>query len=335
MFTAVSYIPPKRTTAILRLAASTSTLKTYRTIPISFARTATTGLRRNPKMAALQNPSPLPPLPDIERLSPLVIRILGHNPGKFTLQGTNTYLVGRGPERLLIDTGEGRPAWKTSLQTALAAEGPDTVISDIVLTHWHGDHVGGVADALALCPGARVWKHTPGEGERAIADGQEFDVGGTRVRAVHCAGHTADHMGLVLGEEDAMFTGDNVLGHGTAVFEDLGAYVRSLEAMQTHFHGRGYPGHGAVIEDGPRRIAEYLAHRRQREEQILEALKGVGDGRTSMEIVKVVYQGYPEGLHGPAEGGVVQVLQKVEAEGKVKRKADGSGRWVLEGKAAL
>lgn len=63
------------------------------------------------------------------------------------------------------------------------------------------------------------------------------------MRAFHCPGHTADHMVFVLEEESAMFTGDNVLGHGTAVFENLTVYLDSLSRMREQFRGRAYPGH--------------------------------------------------------------------------------------------
>lgn len=280
----------------------------------------------------------LPPLPAIERLSPRVIRILGGNPGKFTLQGTNTYLVGTGPGRILIDTGAGEPAWAASLQAALAAEAAS--VERVVLTHWHPDHVSGVADALRLSPGAGVSKFAPetGSGRGALADGDELAVAGASLRVVHCPGHTTDHVALVLAEEAAMFTGDNVLGHGTAVFEDLPAYVRSLERMRGEFAGRAYPGHGAVVEDGPGKVAEYIAHRRQREQEAVELLgrpreEGGGEeGWASMEMVRVIYKAYPASLHGPAEGGLLQVLKKLEAEGRA-READ--GRWSLVDKERL
>lgn len=153
------------------------------------------------------------------------------------------------------------------------------------------------------------------------------------MRAVHCPGHTTDHMAFVLEEEDAMFTGDNVLGHGTAVFEDLPAYMASLETMSTKFSGRAYPGHGAVLEDGKGKVLEYVRHRKERERQYLEVLGREKEGGwTSMEVVKVVYRDVPENLHGPAEGGVLQVLRKLRVDGRVKE--DG-GRWRLVGAASL
>ena len=144
-------------------------------------------------------------------------------------------------------------------------------------------------------------------------------------------------MALVLEDEDAMFTGDNVLGHGTAVFEDLAAYMNSLERMQHEFSGRAYPGHGAVIEDGRAKVREYIAHRKEREGQILQAMASDGEKKTdwkSMEIVKIVYKEYPESLHEPAEKGVVQVLDKLEGEGKVV-KDEKSNSWSLNRKASL
>ena len=114
-----------------------------------------------------------------------------------------------------------------------------------------------------------------------------------------------------------MFTGDNVLGQGTAVFEDLATYLSSLHRMRDQFSDRAYPGHGPVIEDGRARIKEYIQHRQQREEEVLGVLKGAEPARTAMQIVKVIYKDYPEDLHEPAEKGVVQILRKLKGEGKV------------------
>ncbi|KAL9615568.1 MAG: hypothetical protein Q9167_000081 [Letrouitia subvulpina] len=246
--------------------------------------------------------SPLRPLPEIERLSPLV-------------------------QRLLIDTGEGKPSWRKLLSSVLASEACN--VSQVILTHWHLDHVGGVKDLTELCPGAKIHKYDPGAGQEPIEDGQIFQVKGAQLRAVYCPGHTADHMALVLKEEDAMFTGDNVLGHGTAVFEDLELYLRSLERMRGEFSGRAYPGHSTVIEDGRQRILEYIKHRQQREREVISALEHAREaGKTPMELVKAIYKDVPEDLYEAAAKGVLQILQKLSREGKVVQR-ESDERWVL------
>ncbi|SLM37124.1 Beta-lactamase-like [Lasallia pustulata] len=198
----------------------------------------------------------LVPLEDVQRLSPLVIRILGGNPGKFTLQGTNTYLIGTGPHRILIDTGEGLPTWTTLLSHLLTSERATVTLA--LLTHWHPDHTLGVPSLRALCPSAQIFKtpspHDPSPGYHAITPNQTFTTEGATLRALPTPGHTADHTALILEQESAIFTGDAVLGHGTAVFEDLPAYMASLERMRREFAGRAYPAHGAVVEDGRARI---------------------------------------------------------------------------------
>ncbi|RMZ70322.1 metallo-beta-lactamase superfamily [Pyrenophora seminiperda CCB06] len=254
-------------------------------------------------------------LPDIEKVSDRVIRVLGGNPGKFTLQGTNTYIVGRGPSRLLIDSGEGKPQWIASVKSVLSAE--NITIDKVLLTHWHPDHVGGISDLLSHLPDAKIYKNTPHDGWLPISEGQKFETEGATLRAFHCPGHTTDHMAFVIEEEDAMFTADNVLGHGTAVFEDLSAYMKSLDAMSKQFKGRAYPGHGPVIADGPGKIAEYITHRKQREQQVLSVLAEHGDEMGPMDIVKVIYKDYPESLWEPAARGIVQILDKLKQEGKV------------------
>lgn len=297
----------------------------------------------------------LPDLPDIKRLSPRVVRVLGGNPSRYTLQGTDTYLIGQGPKRILIDTGEGKQAWSDSLKKVLSEESAS--IDHILLTHWHPDHVGGVKDAKELsgCGDAKVYKNQKDIGEDHVADGQNakyvhdstqldikdgqvFKTEGATLKAFYCPGHTTDHMGFILEEEDAMFVGDNVLGHGTAVFEDLAAYMDSLERMQHLFSGRAYPGHGEVIEDGKAKIKEYIAHRKEREQQVLSVLREKGpaddgEGWKSMSIVKIIYKDYPEDLHGPAEGSVVHVLKKMEIDGKVRQNSDKT--WSLTEKATL
>ncbi|KAI6779466.1 Beta-lactamase-like protein-like protein [Emericellopsis cladophorae] len=269
-------------------------------------------------------------LPTVERLSSACIRILGGNPGKFTLQGTNTYLVGTGPRRILIDTGEGRPAWLDSLRSTLEEE--NASIESALISHWHHDHVGGIKDLLELSPSTQIFKHKPAQDQSPISDGQVFRTPGATLTAHYTPGHTDDHMTFVLAEEDAMFTADNVLGHGTAVFEDLSAYLQSLGKMKSLFTGRAYPGHGPVLEDGPAKITEYIGHRRQREEQVLETLRSTnGDGDkpwTVMEIVKIIYSEVPEELHPAAAGGIVQILGKLRSEGRVTH--DVGDTWRFE-----
>lgn len=139
----------------------------------------------------------------------------------------------------------------------------------------------------------------------------------------------------------------DVLGHGTSVFEDLSSYISSLKRMQNRVSGRGYPGHGAVIENATAKITEYIKHRQQREDEVVRVLRynhlDVADGEASperkrswtpLELVKVIYKDVPESLHLPASNGVLLVLKKLEDEGRVSRDAD--GRWVLEtGRSAL
>jgi ribonuclease/clavin/mitogillin len=206
----------------------------------------------------------------------------------------------------------------------------------VILTHWHPDHIGGVKDALQLTPKPTIFKNKPSEGQTDIENGQKFQVEGATLRAFHCPGHTQDHMALVLEEEDAMFTGDNVLGHGTAVFEDLPAYIQSLSAMSKEISGRGYPGHGAVIEDCKSKINEYIKHRETREKEVVEVLgRGAeGEGLGSMDLVRIIYQDVPENLHFAASRGVVQILDKLVDEGKVYFNED-ANTWSLNRKAAL
>ena len=123
------------------------------------------------------------------------------------MAGTNTYLIGCGHQRLLIDTGYGLPTWPSLLQSVLREE--KATVHQALITHWHHDHVNGVTDLLKICPEATVHKHRPDDGQLKIEDGQVFRVEGATLRAFYTPGHTVDHMAFIHEEEDAIFTGDS------------------------------------------------------------------------------------------------------------------------------
>ena len=279
-------------------------------------------------------------LPDVDVWSERVVVALGQNPGLFTGPGTNTYLVGTGRERILLDTGSGRAEYLPVLASALERAG-GVSIQEIVLTHGHPDHIGGAADVVGrfgpLKTSKRPW---PGNDERYelelthLADDAVVRTEGATLRALHTPGHACDHLCFVLEEERAIFSGDNVLGVGTTVIPaqggDLLDYMNSLDSMLAERPSVIYPAHGPRIPDGEAKIREYIDHRKQRERQILEAL-GTGLSLVS-ELVKRIYAAYPEALHAAAGASVTSHLLKLEREDRVARENAGdplAARWTL------
>ena len=265
--------------------------------------------------------------PRTEILSPIVHRVLGLNPSTFTGPGTNTYLLGVDQgEVTLIDTGSGVADYITLLQEHLAAHGNPT-LREILLTHVHPDHIGGVAQLQALYPGIPVHKFPWPEADgpwpacQPIADGDIFRGAGFTLRAIHSPGHAQDHICFFLEEEQALFTGDVVLGVGTTVIPqhggDLGDYLETLRQLLGQEVCRLYPGHGPVIEDGPAKIREYLDHRLKREQQVLAELE---TGPKSVEgIVRSIYRDYPQHLYAAAGQSILSHLNKLERESRVER----------------
>ncbi|KAJ5738566.1 hypothetical protein N7493_001721 [Penicillium malachiteum] len=268
----------------------------------------------------------LPELADVEQLSPRVLRVLGQNPGKFTLQGTNTYIVGTGSHRLIIDTAQGIPEWADIIESTLADN--SISLSHVFLSHWHGDHTGGVPDLLRLYPelSQSIYKNSPGRNQQPIEDGQRFTVEGATIRAVHAQGHSHDHMCFVLEEENAMFTGDNILGHGSSAVEELGVYMASLTKMQAQGCTIGYPAHGVVITDLQGKIAVELAQKKRREAQILRTLTEIrrqyGRKMASLTVKELVTTMYGAGVGDEVKQQALEpfmdeVLRKLAEDGRV------------------
>ncbi|XP_076361033.1 endoribonuclease LACTB2 isoform X2 [Tachypleus tridentatus] len=268
-------------------------------------------------------------VPKVSQLSHRVIRILGCNPNPATLQGTNTYLIGTGKKRILFDTGDaGFPEYISLLQQELSEK--KISLEKIVVSHWHHDHVGGIADIFRdIKPDCEVFK-LPLDSEKKddkpaknidymyLKDGDKLKTEGATLRVVHTPGHTEDHLVLVLEEDNAVFSGDCILGEGTTVFEDLYNYMKSLHKILELKPTIIYPGHGPVVPDPCALIKDYIQHRNLRETQILNALKESSEQPLkAMDLVKSIYKDTPESLHLAAENNVIHHLSKLVKENKV------------------
>jgi glyoxylase-like metal-dependent hydrolase (beta-lactamase superfamily II) len=258
---------------------------------------------------------------------PSVVHVLAPNPGLFTLEGTNTWVVGTGPG-LVIDPG---PDDERHLEAVMDRAG---TIGAILLTHHHADHASGAA-RLARMSGADVAAFSPLPSEHALRDGQVISSGDVALTAIHAPGHASDHVVFFHPEARALFTGDAVLGRGTSVIDppdgDLPAYLESLDRMLALEPAVLYPGHGPTIRPAAPKLREYVEHRRGREREILRVL---GSGAaTPEEIVPAIYGDHPEAVHAAAARSVLAHLLKLEAERVVRRVSPGMDRFALSAPA--
>jgi glyoxylase-like metal-dependent hydrolase (beta-lactamase superfamily II) len=234
--------------------------------------------------------------------------VLAPNPGPMTLDGTNTWILGRpGGPSVVVDPG---PADEGHLQQVRTVAGS---VVDVVVTHRHLDHTEGSARFAALTgsgvraadPAYAIAAVEAATGDRPgsplsggrLEDGTELAVGDLTIRAIATPGHTSDSTSLLVTGPDGcrLLTGDTVLGRGTTVIThpdgDLAAYLDSLEVLRRVVHEHGViailPGHGPVVDDPEGVLRHYREHRHQRLDQVREALRQ-GD-RTPAEVVARVY----------------------------------------------
>lgn len=251
------------------------------------------------------------------RPAPALRAVVADNAGPMTLDGTRCYLVGE-TSCVLLDPG---PAG--GLAARVAALAGDREVVAVALTHAHPDHAGGAAEAARatgapVVASARTLERAGLEG-RAVEDGEGLAVDGvpSALEALATPGHSADHLCWWWGPERAVFTGDLVLGSGSAMVGHpdghMASYLESLERLRALGPRRLYPGHGEPVEGADARLAGYLRHRREREEQVRRALEG---GAASVaEVRRRVYGELPGRLARAAEANVRAHLEHLEERG--------------------
>jgi glyoxylase-like metal-dependent hydrolase (beta-lactamase superfamily II) len=236
------------------------------------------------------------------------------NPGPFTLTGTRTWLLG---ETAVIDPGPEIDSHIDAIVDAMPR------LDTIFITHRHGDHAPA-ALPLKQRTGARIIAPLDIADVR-IAGGETFDVDGTTLEAIATPGHTREHICFLTADRD-LFTGDTILGEGTTVIfppdGNMGDYLRSLATLRAREPRRIHPAHGPSRDDAIALIDEYIAHRLERERQIVDALR---DGmRTTPELRTYIYPTLDERLHRAAELQLTAHLVKLQEEGRVREE---SGRY--------
>jgi glyoxylase-like metal-dependent hydrolase (beta-lactamase superfamily II) len=277
----------------------------------------------------------------IERLGPLVRRLLAPNPSPFTYTGTQSYIVGTG-EVAVIDPGPDLPAHLDALAGALAGER----VTAIVCTHTHRDH-SPASRPLKIATAAPIIGCAPlsldDDGPRAdaafdpdyrpdrvLGDGERLSGPGWTLEAVATPGHTSNHICLALPEAGALFTGDHVMGWSTTVVAppdgDMADYMASLGRLLGRDDRIYFPAHGPALDDPKAHVRSLVEHRGERERQILAHLEA-GGGRIPA-MVADMYSDIDPRLHPAAGRSVLAHLIDLERRGLVRGEGE---TWTLAG----
>jgi len=269
-----------------------------------------------------------------DQVSPLIRRVVANNPGPFTYLGTGTYIVGRG-EVAVIDPGPDLPEHLASILKAVESER----VTHILITHHHSDH-SPLAGPLKAATGATIYgcavagHEAEDTGEVRMEAGHDHDFrpdvslcGGGSVsgpgwtlEAIPTPGHTSNHLCYALGQENACFTGDHIMGWSTTVITppdgDMTDYLESLERIRARDFATLWPTHGPPIREVAPFIDAYLAHRQERIDQILLAL---ADGPARIrDLVPRLYRDVDERLWPAAARSMLAAIVHMERGGDIE-----------------
>ncbi|MES1197138.1 MAG: MBL fold metallo-hydrolase [Pseudomonadota bacterium] len=266
-----------------------------------------------------------------QQMSPRIRRVVANNPGPFTFTGTGVYIIGQG-EVAVIDPGPDEPAHLAALEHAIG----DERVTHIFVTHRHLDH-SPAARPLAELTGAKIY--ASGIAPRVSADdfvaeagddlsfkpdvvakdGDVFSGPGWKLEALMTPGHTSDHMCLALHEENALFSGDHIMGWSTTVISppdgDMDAYLDSLIRVEVRNFATLWPTHGPSVREVRTFIQSYYRHRIDRENQVLAQL---ADGpHRIMEMVPIIYADVDKRLWPAAAHSVLAHMIRLVKNGRV------------------
>lgn len=268
-----------------------------------------------------------------DQVSPLIRRVVANNPGPFTYLGTGTYIVGKG-EVAVIDPGPDDPAHLAAILAAVAGER----VTHILITHHHSDH-SPLAGPLKAATGATIYgcavagHEADDSGEVKMEAGHDLDFkpdvslcGGGEVsgpgwtmEAIPTPGHTSNHLCYALKEENALFSGDHIMGWSTTVITppdgDMTDYLASLQRIRGREFTTLWPTHGPPILKVTPFIDAYTEHRQERIDQILTAL-AAGPGRIR-DLVPRLYADVDQRLWPAAARSMLAGIIHLARQGKV------------------
>lgn len=266
----------------------------------------------------------------LETVAPGLRRITANNPSMFTFHGTGTYVIGEG-NVAVIDPGPLIPEHVDALVAGLGAER----ISHVLVTHTHQDH----SPACRLlrqhsdAPTYGYGPHGQGKFERGVMieeggdmdfvpdvvvrDGDVIQGDGFTVECVYTPGHTSNHVCFSWREGNALFSGDHVMGWSTSIVSppdgDMGDYMQSLEKLLDRDEAVYWPTHGSAITKPRSYVRGFIAHRRLREQQVLDC---IARGQHDIDaMVPVMYKSIDRRLYPAAARSVfATVVLLVEQE---------------------
>lgn len=256
---------------------------------------------------------------------------------------TNCYVVAGAREMIVIDPASPHADEQRKLHEIIdeLSESGKRRVREILITHAHADHTGGVCAlhshlknfgtqvsiaAHKLTAESLANASAPFRVTRFVEDGEIIELESNdaseplRFIALHTPGHARGHLCFYDERTGALFSGDNVTGLPSVVINppegDVNLYLRSLERMKKLPRLNVIlSAHGAPVANTRAAIERHIAHRLERERQILEAIET--GAHSLVEIITQVYADTPASLHRLAARSVLAHVIKLRDEGRI------------------